>query len=371
MTTFSLPTNAALRGQRGFSLVEILVGLVIAMIGVVLMMEVLLTSDQRTRTTSSGNDALSSGAVMMQMMQRDLVQAGYGFNTMNLLGCNLVVPTGPTIPIAPVTINPPTTLVPAGDPNTDTVLAMYGNDNGQPEGNAVYGVAGAAYTVQAPSAFKVGDYVVALPTSCSTNLNLARVTAITALTVTVDAAIANATILYNLGQAPKIVAYAVRNASLSSCDFLVSDCSSAANIGTNWQAVAGGIVSLRAQYGRDNAAAGSMDGIVDVWDQTTPANACSWSRASAVRFVLVARSSQYESKTDPTTGLKVCDTVTTAARTWSGSTATPPSTSTAPIDLTKNPDNTTNSEWQCYRYKTFETVAPTRNVVWMGTQAGC
>jgi type IV pilus assembly protein PilW len=107
-----------------------------------------------------------------------------------------------------------------------------------------------------------------------------------------------------------------------------------------------------------------MDGAVDVWDRTTPASACEWARAPAVRFALVARSSHYESRFNATTGQREGDPVTAAAPTWLGS-------ADDPIDLTKNPDGSDNTDWQYYRYKTLEAVAPSRNIVWMGTQAGC
>lgn len=348
--------------QRGFSLVEILIGMLIAMIGVVIMMEVLLTSDQRTRTTTTGNDALSSGAVMMHMMQRDLVQAGYGINSMSVLGCSLTLPNAKVVPLAPVVINPAPALVAAGDPNTDTLLVIYGSDNGQPEGNIVYSVDATEYTLQAPSAFTVGDYVVASTGACGGGLTLARITAVSALTVTVDTAVAGATVLHNLGRAPRVIAYRVREGSLQSCDYMAGDCSNGS--AANWSAVAGDIVSLRAQYGHDTTAA--MDGAVDVWNGTTPANSCGWARSPAVRFALVARSSNYETAIDAG-GQRVCEAVTGAAPTWSGATGA----GAVAIDLTRKPDGTPNAEWQCYRYRTFENLAPTRNVVWMGAQAGC
>lgn len=362
MRSHPSPRHAASR-QRGFSLIEIMVGLVIAMIGVIIMMEVLITSEQRTRTTNSGNDALSSGAVMAHMIQRDLAQAGYGINSLGLLGCNVQLPTGTTtvpVPLAPVVINPAIASLPAADANTDVLLVAYGNGNGQPEGNAISGLAGNDYTVQAPSSFSQNDYVLAYPGSCTAgSLQLAKVTAPPTLTtVTVDTVDPTGATLYDMGQAPKFVGYMVRNGSLTSCDFLASDCTAA----VNWQAVAGNIVSLRAQYGRDTAAVGSMDGIVDVWDQSTPTSSCTWARASAVRFGIVARSAQYETKIDTATKQRVCDQVTAAAPTWSGSTTAafvPPFA------------GSTAAEWQCYRYKTFENIAPTRNIVWMGTQAGC
>lgn len=349
--------------QRGFSLIEILVGMLIAMVGVVIMMEVMLTSDQRTRTTTAGNDALSSGAVMMHMMQRDLVQAGYGINTVSVLGCGLTLPNTKVIPLAPVVINPAPAVVAAGDPNTDTMLVFYGSDNGQPEGNIVYSTDALEYTVQSPSSFAVGDFVVASAGGCGTGLTLAQVTAVTALAVTVNTSLATATVIHNMGRAPRIIAYRVRDGSLMSCDYMAADCSQGS--AANWSALGGGIVSLRAQYGHDISA--PMDGSIDAWNDTTPADSCGWARSPAVRFVLVARSANFESRIDAGTGQRVADIVTAAAPAWSGSTGA----FTATVVLSQNPDGSANPDWQAYRYRTFENLAPTRNVVWMGAQSGC
>lgn len=366
MSTSHAPRRAR-RGhlaQRGFSLIEVLIGMVIAMVGIVIMMEVLMTSEQRTRTTGSGNDALSSGAVMLHLLKRDLTQAGYGINALRLLGCTLVLPNGAAIPLAPVVLNP--ALVPAGDPNTDRLLVFYGNYPGQPEGNPVFTATGTAYTMQAPSSFNVGDYVVATPDACGANLRLTRVTAVTALDISVGVAQASPTIVYNMGQQPRVVAYAVRNGALTSCDFIAADCR---NLGAHWVAVAGDIVSLRAQYGRDTTA--TMDAVVDQWTQTAPVGACQWARSSALRLAVVARSNQMETRIDAGTGQRVRDAVTGAAPAWAGTDVTADNPVAAPIDLSLNPDTTANADWQAYRYRTLETVVPTRNVVWMGVPTGC
>ncbi len=344
------------RGRAaGFTLIELMIGMVIAMIGVIIMMQVVINSEERNRTTSGGNEALSSGAVTLHLLQRDLMQAGYGLNALRLLGCNLTIPTGATLPIAPLAINPDVGLVPAADTSTDRLLVMYGNDDGQPEGNTINSVAGNSYAAQSPSAFSVGDYVIGAPDSCAGGLTLARVTAVDAANVTVNTADPSATVLYNLGQQPRIAAYAVRNGSLTVCDYLSADCRT--NNATTYVAITGNIPSLRAVYGRDTTA-GAMDMVVDTWDQTQPTSACTWARVAAARVAVVARSNQYETKLDTTTGLRTCEEVTSAAPTWTGSTA-------APIVLSNG------SNWQCYRYRTFEGVTPIRNVIWMGAQSGC
>ena len=103
-------------------------------------------------------------------------------------------------------------------------------------------------------------------------------------------------------------------------------------------------MQLKAQYGKDT----NDDGQVDSFDSTQPTTSAEWAQIVAVRVAVVARSSLME-KPNATTGL--CDTTTAASvnmPTWSGGT----------FDLSANAD------WQCYRYKTFETTVPLRNMIW-------
>jgi type IV pilus assembly protein PilW len=373
--------NFPRKRSRGFTLVEIMVAMVIGMFGVVVMVQVFALSEERKRTSTSGGDAMTEGVMALYAMQRDIQQAGYGVADVKILGCNLQLRTGVILTaMAPLTVFPsgmanPT--IPAGDANTDTLLVVYGNPNGTPQGDGITTQPGQTqYAVQTPTSFdpaviNANVRVVAAPAtrSCATAagatpvLLLDRVATVASPNVNVDTGVtgmANGT-LFNLGKAPKIVAYAVRNGTLTTCDYTANDCGAAANT-TNpaiWVPIANGIVSLRAQYGRDTTT--PMDGVVDIYDQTTPTTACGWARASAVRLVLVARSAQFEKTA-----------VTTTAPTWEGSSAdNPTGSASTPIDVSKNPDGTNNADWQNYRYKVFQTVVPLRNVAWMGAVSGC
>ncbi len=350
---------------RGFSLVELMVGLVIGMVGVVIMMQIFSVSEGYKRSTTGGDDAQNNGAISLYGLQRDLRQAGQGSysftdnaaaaNAYALIGCNLTLRAGVTVnALGPVTINHPD--IPDGDANTDTLLVFYGNGNDGPEGDRIeaqpatttYTLAGFAVAASAPSvSFSANDRVVAHPTPRPSpcNLTMESVTAVAISNVTVGTGVAGMTggALFNLGQAPRLIAYAVRNGSLTMCDYMVNDCAGA--VGAQWVQLASNVVSLRAQYGRDTTA-GTMDGTVDVYDQTTPANVCQWVRMRAIRVAVVARSAQLEK-----------DNVASAP-VWGGA-------ASQPIDLSDDAD------WQRYRYKTFETVVPLRNVAWMGVQAGC
>ena len=192
-------------------------------------------------------------------------------------------------------------------------------------------------------------------------------------------------LLFNLGRAVSIHVYAVRNSNLTVCDYMVNDCGNAGNVAplnpTVWVPIAGNIVSLRAQYGQDitnnqpsllSANTGLMDGIVDIYSQTSPANtgaskdACDWLRTPAIRLALVARNTQFE-KTVVTAAAPLWDGSTAANNNpvWTGSTA---GASANPIDLSLYP------KWQNYRYKVFQTTLPIRNItssVSLGVASGC
>ena len=359
-THFPKPRQAA-----GFSLVEIMVALVIGMIGTIVMLQLFALGEGHKRATTGTSDAQSNGAIALYGLERDLRQAGYGVSDVKLLGCNLALPlAGAVAPalgraattlnnLAPLTINHAS--IPGGDANTDTLLVVFGNGNGSPQGDGITSQPAATqYAVQTASAFTGNDRVIAAPQTRATPcaLSVDTVAGITSPNVTVSTGVANVAggTLFNLGQAPSIRAYAVRGGNLTMCDHMLNDCTGAANVGNAavWTPIASNIVSLRAEYGIDTTA--TMDGIVDAYNQTTPTTACGWAKTLAVRLALVARSGQYEKSA-----------VTPAVPTWAGSASATP----VAFDLSGT------SSWQNYRYKVFETTVPIKNVVWMGVTAGC
>lgn len=356
-----LPRQAA----RGISLVELMVALVIGAIAVLVVMQVFRLSEGSRRTTVGGDDAQITGAVAITALQREIKQAGFGTSAFAVLGCSITTPGGWTVPnVAPVVINPQTAggaaLIPGADPNTDTLLITTGSTSAAPEGDLVSSQGPQnVYAVATPTSFAVNDLVAAavVPRPAPCALTLERVTAVVAPsppTVTVAVGVPAMTngALYNFGPAPQILAYRVRNGNLTVCDFMANNCSLVASIddATIWVPISNGIVSLRAEYGRDTTPS-PMDAVVDVFDQATPAAPanvqCGWARVAGLRLAVVARS-----------GELAREDVTAAAPQWSASDA-------APIDLSANAD------WRRFRYKTFETTAPLRNVAWQGVQTGC
>ncbi len=343
--------------SAGVSLVELMIGMLIGMIAVIVMMQVFSVSEGYKRTTTGGDDAQTTGAVGLYMLRREMQQSGHVAGTFPVIGCNVQLRAGVTLNAwAPVTINHAS--IPAGDANTDTLLVVSGSGNGPMDGDRVeaqlvqttYTVA-AAVAASGVGSIAVGDRVVvqADPRPAPCNLVMEPVTAVAAANVSVNTGVPGMAggILYNLGPAPSIQVYAVRNANLTVCDYIANDCSAAANVNNAaiWTPIASNIVSLRAAYGSDTSA--PMDGFVDSYSPVTPATACLWARVSAISVALTSRSAQFEK-----------ENVTPAAPAWQGS-------ASSPIDLSGFAD------WQRYRYKVFQTVVPLRNMAWQGAQPSC
>jgi type IV pilus assembly protein PilW len=366
------------RHAAGFSLVEIMIGMVIGMFGILIMLQVFSLAESQKRATTSGGDAQTSGAIALFGLQRDIRQAGLGVTDVKMLACSLTLRAGVVLPLlAPVTIYPDgvaSPLIPAGDAKSDTLLVVYGNSNGSPQGDGITSQTSQQnYQMQTPSSFNPSatyasaDKVIATfssrPSPCSLMVDwvVPAAAGASSATVAVNTGVASMTngTLFNLGQAPKVLAYAVRNGNLTQCDYTVNDCSDATLVTNSaiWVPIANNIVSMRAIYGRDTAAS-PMDGVVDTWNQAAMATACDVAKVSAIKIALVARSANYE-KTAVTPA-----TTSPNYPTWEGN-------ATAAINVTLNPDGSANATWTNYRYRVFQNTVPIRNMAWAGVQTGC
>lgn len=378
------------RRHGGFSLVEIMVGLAIGMAAVIIMLQMLTNAEASKRTTAGGNDAQMNGSLSLYTMERDIRAAGYGINAFNIVGCALSYTTtgdarAVTIPLGPVNINPQTAvapqtdLIPFADNGSDIVMVVYSNANGSAEGDPLVATSSATtYQISNETSYTIGDRVMVQaatrPATCT--LSLDRITAINGVNLTVapgKSGMPVGSVIYNLGSAPVIKVYAVREGRLTVCNYLAFDCGRAAYAATNnamhdtvWVPVANNIVGLRAQYGRDDTTvATGMVGVVTTYDQTTPGTTadiserpihCGWARTMSARLAVASRSAAYSR-----------DSITTATPTWSGAAVdtanSPQNPASAPFDFTGDAD------WQHYRYKTLETAVPLRNAIWQGGQA--
>ena len=364
------------RFHRGFSLIEIMIGLLIGALSSLVVLQMFALSEQQKRTISESGNSLVNGALALDALESELRKSGYGpIANANLIGCDVVLPSGASLAtLVPTAINPPS--IPAGDANTDRLLVAYGSGSAATEEVTIIAQPGLrVYTVDTPMSFSSGDRVIVENGRTSPcNLRVDTVASVSGANVTVVTGVSGMAKgrLYNLGrvetprqmdQSPQIMAYAIRGGNLTACDYILNDCSSTAAVAdpTVWVPIANNIVSLRAQYGRDTTTVSpTRDGIVDFYDQAVavpPAVSsitCGWARIVAIRLAMVARSPQFEH-----------DTVTTVAPTWSGSVAVTNRSAAAPITLSAD------ANWQHYRYRVFETLVPLRNMAWIRMIGSC
>ena len=77
------------RSSRGFTLVELMVGVLIGLIGTIVIFQVFAVSESQKRTTAGSSDAQQNGVFSLFQIERDVRMAGYGINHMPLLGCKI------------------------------------------------------------------------------------------------------------------------------------------------------------------------------------------------------------------------------------------------------------------------------------------
>jgi type IV pilus assembly protein PilW len=384
-------SSGAPRRQAGVTLIELMVGLLIGLLAVLVISQVLLVVEGQKRSTTSGADAQLTGSLAMYTLQRELEMAGYGISTNRAgLGCAIRSKRftagngGVTRPLAPVVI---TNGGAAGQPDTVrffssgkasfSVPTLVTNDHplvGPPsEEFAVNNTVGVIATAGAVP----GDLLVAVPPAPdSTNtcvifrangagtvvgttirhnsgagdpggwngVNLADL-----LTFFPAAGFPAGSYVVNLGPGLIDRSYAVAAGTLRMTEFNNVD----ATLTTT--DLFPQVVNLQAFYGKDTSA--TPDGAVDVYDTVTPTTPAGWAQVIVVRVALVVRSNQFER-----------EAVTTAAPVWDlGATPTVTGSDTCGssqcLTLPVNTD-ITNTEWQNYRYKVYDTVIPLRNLLW-------
>ncbi|MES2183635.1 MAG: PilW family protein [Pseudomonadota bacterium] len=366
-----------MRTQRGFTLIELMVGMVVGLLTTLVIAQVLAVAEGQRRTASVGASAQVNGAVALYGLQHDLQMAGYGISIVPAaLGCpvraayNNVAPTATPFPLVPVVITANTT---EGLPDTITLLS------GTKTGPSVPALvtedhpnAATSYVVQSSFSVSAGDLMVAVPgpataTSWSAASNWCTLFSVSSLTAT---NIGNATAAgWNNNQptltpatgflgAGNFQSYLVnlgsmtlRTYSIASTGTLlqVADITGSAPAPTPTPLEAyADIVNIKGFYGLDTNA----DGAVDSFTCQTPTTNAVWQQVVAVRIAVVARSGQYEkdkvTASNPTLNVPMLATSS-------------PSCSANPVTLKVDQ---LGADWQNYRYRVYDTVVPLRNVVW-------
>jgi len=360
--------------NRGLTLIEVMIGMVIGLIGIIIITQVYLVNENYKRSTTGAGGAQVNGAIALYTLERDLRMAGYGIAHSDALSCgqlryyyngNYSTPPGGTLPnvvVAPVVITD-------GGAGPDTITVMYATGevrNVPATLSKNMADAAAALNVDNPTGFSQnpGDLIFVSQGGVCTLMQVTQegvplhhAASGTALWNPSSPAASFTTytqgaLVFNLGR-PVVNTYSINSNSLQLLGMFTATSSTVVqSYNATPLSLISDIVDLRAQYGKDNGVNNGTvtnttytanDGIVDSYDTVTPATAAAWQQVLSVRIGVLARSQNYE-KPDPPGG--AC-TATTSAPTWQGGTFAVP-----------------DGIPSCYKYRAFDTVVPLRNMLW-------
>jgi len=371
--------------QRGMTLVEVMVGLAIGMIGMLVIFQTVSVWDARTRATTAGTDAQMTGAIAMYSIERDLRLAGQGFGTASstVMGCqvngfdhNASAPL--SFPMAPVIIVDRDA---TGEP--DEIATMYGVSPYFTSETTFSRVTGTSVSVYDRTGFKSGDLAVLAngtntgPGSADCQLVEVSDEASPADPKTMSFVQGNYIHFYNAGQnlpsryntaagigasfpggttyslgpLPRRNVWSIASGVLGSRDEFQA---------SPFFPVAEGVIDMKAEYGYDT----DPTNVVNIaWTKTLP-TPIDWTTVRAIRVSLLVRSRSFER---PAVNAEE-QSYSAPNPVWHANGG-----ASQVNFLMKNVDGTADSHvagdpnpnnWRNYRYTVYEKVFPLRNVIW-------
>lgn len=358
--------------QRGVTLIELMVGIVIGLLAVLVISQTMAFSEGQKRSTTSGADAQVNGTLSLYTLERDLKEAGYGLTAVNSsLGCEIrssYKGTTSNFTLAPVVI----TAGASGAPDTVRVLGSNKENFAVPALIVKDHPANAAnFFVNSGVGIADGDFMLAVPEVPDAS-NWCSLFQVTDSKSGGGPGLGNNQVLHNSGQSDwnnpggstifpaggyNTGSYLLnlgqiinRSYSISAGLNLQLSTFASTSGTTTTQDLFPNIVQLQAFYGKDTNA----DGTVDTYDKVTPTTQAGWTQILTVRIGIVARSTQFER-----------EVVTPSNPQWDVGTAMSVSgavdcgaSKCVSIKIDNLPD------WQRYRYKVYETTVPLRNMLW-------
>jgi type IV pilus assembly protein PilW len=373
----------SVRRSAGFSLIELLVGIAISLIGILVMFRMVSLWDLHSRTTTSGGDAQVTGTLAIFALERDLKPAGMGFGSAGLpsMNCNVqandqIGPRAFNFPLVPVVI----TVGAAGAP--DQIDILYGNSSFYVSEEPLQGSTATTKTMRRRGGFRPGDLAVVagnpggLPGSATCalieitgdlnpdNRTLDHTTGNYANFYTGamqparfnTAAGAGAGFLsgmmYSLGPNPQLRRWQIAGGkTLTESDVIHSPATSLD--------VAENVINLKAQYGVDADNNGMITDAPNEWTTVPPAD---WRQVLAIRVAVLVRSQQFERSADGDPNAPVG--VTQTAPVWSGGPFAMTNVDGTGDGFSGAPNTSDPNNWRFYRYRVFEKVIPLRNMIW-------
>jgi len=350
--------------QRGLSLLELIIGMVVGMMVVYGTIKIYAASDGRNRSVGSKNNTQMGISVAAHALERDIILAGRGFSHFAsdpVLGCNVEVynknanPKPNAFPLYPVYIKD-------GGSGPDEIHVFYGNSPVRVIPEEIGESAKFTKEVANKGGFLTGDKALLVKESDSGAVNeaLCQIVEITgrdeddddqAAAVLSHAPSASSTMsadtgtgvndftggyIFNLGPAPVLHRWSVESTVLEEVLFKENMIPHKdINVDPPKKEVALDIIDLQAQYGYYEDGCGVFEWVEPAEINNEPT--ADWKNVVAVRFALLARDSHfrpepYEAK-NPV---------------WSGGEFKMP---------------TSGINWQRYSYEVREVVVPLRNYI--------
>jgi len=346
--------------QSGFSLVELMVGLVIGLLATIVIVQVFSVFEGRKRSTSGTSDAQTNGSIALMSIQRNVQMAGYGLplpmadKENSSLKCAAFADFDPDNDAA--TNNStnlfPLVIVDGANNASDTITVRYSTT-----------AAGAipVFITNAANATSGTGMVLANNIGCNNNDIALISNGNNCMMATVADANGNPNTPRNLALVATTPAGGtlVTGAKLACMGNWQNYTYQIVNneLRLNGQPIVSEVVNMQAQYGISSAANINQ---VNEWVNATAGSA--WqiptvadrNRIKAIRVAIVVRNGLLEKEAVST----ACSSTTAAnpqgVCAWDGSVF-----GAAPvINLSATPN------WQRYRYRVFETIIPMRNLIW-------
>lgn len=370
-TSIPTPEVPSRRRQRGLSLVELMVAMVIALIATFVMFQVFSVSEGYRQTTLYGNDAQTGGTLAQYYVEREVRMAGYSLNADALRNCSSVYSyfdpnDSTTTPYAWAgTGMTGVSIIDGGGTANDSIIVRYGDSPFGAIGTQLRSTmpqSSSELNVDSVSGCTDGGFAIVTD---GTNCTVMEITQVQEAALKlqhnpgqgsgptynppVNYQNANGWPAFQAGDSLFCMpVLSVRQFSVANNALVLAD-------GGVTTVLVPGIVALQAQYGI--SANATSDDVIDwvdatgIWATPSVANQL---LIRAVRLGIVARSNQLE-KTDVTASCtNTSGDVNGGPCLWTDTAADPAPT----IDLSGD------ANWQRYRYKAFSTIVVPRNIIW-------
>jgi len=364
--SMTLNMNNSNYKQRGFTLIELMVGLALGLLASLAIFTAVTSFETQRRVTAAGADMQQNGLLALYSLEQDLRMAGFGVVvpasplTPGSLPCiQIVSAAGVVMDSAPVRIidggNGPDTII-THRLESETGGIITGGSSAHLASNLT---ALSSIAVDTTLAIHLNDNL--LIPDAGNKCSLLKTSAVNppnniAVTGTQPAGtVAAGTSIINLGAttpAPPDLKY-----EISSLNLRHTDNNGVADVASN-------IVNMQVQYGVANVGSQSVACWTDAvnnnagaapcggfnWSTSSPSNlsvtpsASQFRQIKAIRVAIVARSSQRAAA-------NAC-VAAAMPNTWNAVAAL-------------NQSGIANWGWgACYRYKVYQTIIPIRNVIW-------